>query len=153
MEENANITDNQFHIKEFYILTGEVKAIKELFTFQLGSLRELIEANFKAIEVATNKALNANDKRLDVMNEFRQALKDQTGTFITRKDFDTQHERVREDIQRLEISRAEMDAKADQSKVDTRFQGNQKTMNRLMLFNIISIGIALLAIAVSFYRH
>jgi len=32
------------------------------------------------------------DKRLAAMNEFRQALKDQNGTFITRTEFEAKHE-------------------------------------------------------------
>ena len=152
MPDELKVIDNQFHVKEFYELKGQVTAFRELFEFQLGALREIIEANFKAIALSTDKALAANDRRLEGMNEFRQSLKDQAATFITRKDFDAQHERVKEDIQKLEISRAEMDAKADQKGVDTKFLAQQKSTNRLFIVAVVAIAISLLAMAVDYFK-
>jgi hypothetical protein len=170
MGENIN---NQFHIKEFYVLQGEVKTLREMFESQFKSLKELIELNFKTINMATEKALMANDKRLDAMNEIKGAMKDQAAHFPTREeldprlstiedilgkvvlrsDFDNQHERVREDIRKLEISKAEMNAKADQKGVDNKFEGAQKQSNRLTIFTIISIAIAILAVITNYFKH
>ena len=41
---------------------------------------------FDSQERAVTKALDAADKRFESVNEFRNQLKDQTGTFITRNE-------------------------------------------------------------------
>jgi len=51
------------------------------------------------------------------MNEFRSALKDQTTQFLTRKEFDIQHDRVNNDIRSLCETRAEMTGKASMKSV------------------------------------
>ena len=144
---------NEFHIKEFYQLQGEVKGIKDNFDLQFKSLRELINANFAAIARSTDKALEANDKRLEGMNEFRDTLKDQTSTFITKRDFENQHDRVKEDIKRLEISKAEMNAKADQKATDDKFASIQITTNRVVIFTIISIAIAIIGLLIDYFKN
>lgn len=132
-------TNNQFHIKEFYELQGEVKTLREMFESQFRSLKEVIELNFNAINKATDKALTANDKRLEGMNEFRDTLKDQAASFITRKDFDAQHEAVKENIQRLEISRAEMDSKANQKTMDIKFVEAKSSQNKILAIAVIAV--------------
>lgn len=87
------------------------------------ALEILIDTRLKGIEVATEKALVSNDIRLEGMNGFRNTLRDQTGTFLTKNEFVAQHDRMREDIQRLEISKAELQGKASVEsiiKVDKR---------------------------------
>jgi hypothetical protein len=50
------------------------------------SLKEYIDALFGERDRAVTAALAASDKRLDGMNEFRQTLKDQQGTYVTRAE-------------------------------------------------------------------
>jgi hypothetical protein len=61
-----------------------------------------------SIDKANDVAYTALDKRLESMNEFRQALKDQAGTFVTRPE----HDMVLVDVRSLRESRAEMEGKA-----------------------------------------
>jgi hypothetical protein len=48
------------------------------------SLKQYIDALSAARDEALHAALAANEKRLDGMNEFRQTLKDQQATYVTR---------------------------------------------------------------------
>ena len=50
------------------------------------SLKEYFEARFDAMDKALELAQRANDARLAGMNEFRDAMKDQTGHFVTRTE-------------------------------------------------------------------
>jgi hypothetical protein len=57
------------------------------------SLKQYVTDILAEKEKALNAALVASDKRLDGMNEFRDSLKDQAGTFVTRKELEAiEHE-------------------------------------------------------------
>lgn len=84
--------------------TNDPEELKEYFTRWIDTLSKLdierdlrYEQRFEASEkardnalIASDKArdsaLTAMDKRLDTMNEFRNSLKDQAGTFLTRAE-------------------------------------------------------------------
>lgn len=50
------------------------------------SMKDYVDAQVKNIENNVTKATVSMDRRLDGMNEFRETLKDQAGTFITRSE-------------------------------------------------------------------
>lgn len=50
------------------------------------TLKEHFNARFAAVEKAVEIANNANEKRLDNVNEFRGTLNDQQKAFITRAE-------------------------------------------------------------------
>lgn len=56
---------------------------------------DYIEKNIEKTEIALNK-------RLEGMNEFRAALKDQNSTFITRVEFDARYKLIEEKIETLQ---------------------------------------------------
>ena len=65
------------------------------------------EATVVALEgarVATLKAEAAMERRLDLLNEFRQALADQAAGFITRENADSRFDRFDEKIDELKES-------------------------------------------------
>lgn len=70
---------------------------------------------FQAARESVAVASEGLNKRLDGMNEFRKALTDQAGSFITRQEFAGANESIRKDIKTLELSKAEIDGKASQS--------------------------------------
>lgn len=93
----------------------------------LASLRIYLEALIAAVAAqlsehkvaadrAVSSALMAMEKRLDGMNAFRQALADQTATFITRTEADAEHRRLQTALDelwvavRLSMPRAEVEA-------------------------------------------
>ena len=56
------------------------------------SLKEFITDKFETLEKTTEFARQSMEKRLDQMNEFRQQLKDQNASFITRIEYEAKHE-------------------------------------------------------------
>jgi hypothetical protein len=60
------------------------------------SLKEYFEAKFDGLREATNLARESMEKRLEGMNEFRSALKDQTAKFITRVEYEVLDKKIEE---------------------------------------------------------
>jgi hypothetical protein len=84
------------------------------FTYKDGvSLKEYFDSRITSVETSIILAHASMEKRLDSMNEFREALKDQNSRFITRNE----HELVMSDIQDLKESRAELQGKASMQSV------------------------------------
>jgi len=137
-----NSRDIQFKTDEYYSLKdgfeNQFKSIIEKINDNDKHIRELIETKFEAINDATSKALASNDKRLEAMNEFRNTLRDQAGTFVTEKDFNVQHELVRADIESLKMSKATLDGKASNESVVKSNERSSKAYT-------ISIIVALIA--------
>ena len=75
------------------------------------------DSRINSVEKGIVLAHNAMEKRLDSMNEFREALKDQNSRFITRTEFDL----MLKDIQDLKESRAELSGKASQQSVNVAY--------------------------------
>ena len=78
------------------------------------SLKEYFLSMITAIESSRKLAFDAMDKRLEGMNEFRAALKDQASGFITRAE----HNLILKEIQDLREFRIKLESKADQSSVN-----------------------------------
>lgn len=74
------------------------------------SLKEHFETRITALERATDTATKTLDKRLDSMNEFRNTLKDQAGTFVTRSDL----KKIESDIEDLNNWKSRQEGKASQ---------------------------------------
>ena len=66
------------------------------------SLKEFITDKFQTLEKNMDLSRISMDKRLDGMNEFRQQLKDQNGTFITKTDYEGRHQTLETKIEGLE---------------------------------------------------
>jgi len=78
-------------------------------------LREYLEARLGNIERATDVAYKAMDKRLEGMNEFRQALTDQKASFVTRIELRATIDKLDADIETLKLSKATLEGKASQT--------------------------------------
>ena len=61
-------------------------SLKEYIDSQFVALREYIESQFAAERRAVVAANETMNKRLDGMNEFREALKDSATKFVTREE-------------------------------------------------------------------
>ena len=66
------------------------------------SLKEFITDKFQTLEKNTDTARQSMEKRLEGMNEFRQQLKDQNATFITKEDYDSKQQILNTKIEALE---------------------------------------------------
>ena len=67
------------------------------------SLKEHFEMRFDALDKALDLAQKTNDIRLASMNEFREAMNDQSGKFITRIEADAHREKSVAEL-RLDMS-------------------------------------------------
>ena len=123
--------------------TAPRRGLSQDFTQADGvTLREYFESRFDAMDKALEISQKSNDARLERMNEFREAMKDQAGRFITREMADaTRNQMLAEiraeisticaDIDNLKKYQATMEGKASQTAV------------------FITLGIAILGLALT----
>ena len=81
------------------------------------SIKEYFEMRLAELEKARAEAQKALDHRLDGMNEIRDSLRDQRVTFMTRDEYNAKHEQIVQQIRTLELSKAQVDAKASMTSV------------------------------------
>jgi hypothetical protein len=89
----------------------------ELLLAKIKSLDEKMSIKFENNEKTLVDRTLALDRRLEVMNEFRQALTDREATYYTRPEHDVYSRMVETDLRMLRESRAELMGKASQSSV------------------------------------
>jgi len=118
-------------------------ALKEHLETRICALQENVESKLHAMDRATALALTTMDKRLEGMNEFRDALRDTTARLATREELAMQAartaecvERVTGDINELNRYRAMMEGKASQSSV-----------NLATLLSVVGLILALVSLA------
>jgi hypothetical protein len=72
-----------------------------------GEYEKLVDEKFRARDLALTVAIQSLDKRLDSMNAFREALHDQTNTFLPRSEYHAAHGSLVHviDGMRIELSR------------------------------------------------
>jgi hypothetical protein len=81
------------------------------------SLKEYVDLRFADNLRALEKAERELSKRLEGMNEFRDALKDQAGTFVTREALDLKMGGLQKEVNDLKLTRAHAQGKASQTSV------------------------------------
>lgn len=59
---------------------------QEFIKNQIAWLKELHDSEFRAVRDAVEKVEKTTETRFQSHNEFRSQLKDQAGTFVTRKE-------------------------------------------------------------------
>jgi len=100
------------------------------FTHKDGvSLKEHFDQRFTDIQRAVDKAEQTINTRLEGMNEFRAAMKDQQATMATKDDVN----RVRQRLSDLETVADRAAGKADQASVD-----------RVLVMSMIALGISVI---------
>jgi len=92
--------------------------LKEYLENRLDDAETKVTLKIESLKEATILARENMDERLSKMNEFRDTLKDQNSTFITKPEYCAFTEKVDKSIRSLEESRAENKGKADQSSVN-----------------------------------
>ena len=81
------------------------------------TIKEYLESKIEGIAVATTLASKILEKRLDGMNEFRNALKDQAANFITRAELESTLAKITLDVQNLRDFKSTLEGKASQGSV------------------------------------
>lgn len=101
---------------------GETVCLREYIESRLKDQEKHMNARIDGIEKAIELAAQNLDARLESMNEFRDSLKDQTMTFISRTEFEKTMTGISENhndrLRTLELSRAELQGKASQGAVN-----------------------------------
>ena len=79
------------------------------------------ELNLKLNNVAQEKADQKMESRLQGMNEFREQLKTQASTFMSRDFYDARHSELQKQVDDLRLNRANLEGKASQQSVMIAF--------------------------------
>lgn len=87
--------------------TAQIVAQKEAINAALVAAKDALTAALASAEKAIAKAEQASDKRFESVNEFRETLSDQTGTFIARNEYSVQYNAIADRLTALEKSRNE----------------------------------------------
>ena len=112
--------DDTVSLKEFMgslcAERGEQRAIHiKRLEERITALERTFDMRFQTLSSTTRDVASAMDKRLEGMNEFRSALKDQVGMFFTRREHEAFVTAVSADLRSLRETRAELSGKASQS--------------------------------------
>ena len=95
---------------------GQV-TIKEFLEERIDALEDKVSLHLKLNQVALDKASAELNARLEHMNEFRQQLQRQEGTFLTKENYDVKHTLLEREIASLKETRAELRGRATQQSV------------------------------------
>ena len=102
-------------------------SLREYIEARLRELKRTIDLKYQTTEKATLLATYALEKRLESMNEFREAMKDQAQKFLTKNEFDIRHRRMEEDIKMLEETRV---TKSEADVCHTSFEKDIKELTK-----------------------
>jgi hypothetical protein len=112
-----------------------INEIQHIMELDRNDVEKRISLYHGEIEKRTEFARMGMEKRLDAMNEFRNALKDQAVTFPTKSEMNVILRRLEEDVRSLRETRAELHGKA-----------STMAMWGAYIFNVITIIIAIIAL-------
>ena len=90
-------------------------SLKEHLEDKITSIKSEQTVINKMNQVAIDTALNTLNERLAGMNEFRNQMKDQQGTFVTKDLYYSQVESFDKRLKALEITGAKIEGKASQT--------------------------------------
>lgn len=140
--------------------------LKEYFESKISELESQFNIKISALEKATIVAATAMEKRLEGMNEFRDQLRDQTGTFVTRPEYDQQMLRTGDDLKSLSDIKAQFIGRPEhvgmlvklnedirvlrESKANLEGKASQSSVNIAMVVAIIGIVLSLVSIVSRF---
>lgn len=106
------------------------------------TLREYFEALLADLKTQIEYSRIGMEKRLDGMNEFRGALKDQTDKMMPREEYYIQHENLIREIKTLNTFKDEMKGAASRADV-----------NRSTAFGVMGIVIGIIGIILGFFGY
>ena len=125
--------------------------LKEYLDSKIHSLHSEINVKIESLKDATTLARTTMDERLARMNEFRDTLRDQNATFVTREEhnaliksiddkfflvtseLNSKLDKIEDNLRILNESKAKLEGKADQSQV-----------NIALIISIVSIMIGII---------
>jgi hypothetical protein len=155
MDSNENISLKEF-IEEKFLDHRGIDDVKFL------GLETQFNIKVAALEKATIVASAAMEKRLEGMNEFRDQLRDQTVTFVTKPEYVQQINRITEDIKGLQENKSQLIGRSEhdnmlvklnddirilrESKANLEGKASQSAVNVAMIISIIGIILSIVGI-------
>ena len=104
------------------------------------TLREYFDIRLTALERGIEQARQSMEKRLDGMNEFRNALKDQSSKSPSRIEVETKIDALEKEIKTLNSFMDTVSGKASQSSVTTA-----------QIIGYVSLGVALISLTLRLF--
>ena len=97
--------------EKFSLLMGEAEkrngqrfdAQQEAVSTAMTAAEKAVSAAMAAAEKAVAKAETAAEKRFEAVNEFRQTLGDQQRTFLTRTEYNVQHQALSDRVDTMNV--------------------------------------------------
>jgi len=120
--------DNNFSFKDSV-------SLKEFLCSKINALEDKIELNLKLNQIVLDKTEAKLEERLARMNELREAMNDQSKTFVTRREHEITFEGANKDIKELMKTKDIASGKASQTSL-------------LFAYLLAGIGIALSVIQI-----
>jgi hypothetical protein len=108
----------------------------------INTLKVLMDERFASQEKAIVKAEDANEKRFEGVNEFRNQLKDQAATFITRSEHDT----LVDSVKKLEEFRA-------QNAGYYQRENTGRVQNNWAVGLLVTVVLSIVILVVNFIKH
>ena len=117
LEKNYDLLGEVIHSERERMAKSSKYVRQNYFKAELDGTRRTTKAKFKGLNKSIKVAYNGMETRLEGMNEFRETLRDQAASFLTRSEYATDHLRLEEDIKFLRENRALLEGKASQFSV------------------------------------
>lgn len=118
---------------------SERRACESVNAVRITELEKRLTLQSDAAKLAVTLAANDLRTRLEAMNEFRNALKDQAAQFVTRTEVDLHNQRFEDELRTLREFKAVLDAKA-----------SQRSLGISMLLSIVGLFFSLIALV---FKH
>ena len=119
---------------------------------RLGGEREQrLAQKFDSLDRAIEKAEAANEKRFEGVNEFRNTLRDQQSTFMTRHEFDTAHKSLQDMVNANSKTQGDiiLSQKERIDKLEALKQGGQNVW--VLIVGVVAIATSLISFVLGLF--
>ena len=97
---------------------GERVSVKEHLETRLAETRQYLEARIEAVRESIEVAKVEQDRHMLTLNNFRQAMQDQSAQYVTRQEYGIQHTQSEAEIKTLVAAKDVAAGKASQGSVN-----------------------------------
>ena len=132
----SEVTGTDSHKREFAMPSNPTNAdngqaivsLKEYVDTRIEDLTTRCLCKISDMEKAVVVATAQMDRRLEGMNEFRNQLKDQAGTFVYRPEYTAAHLRLAEDVQGLRLGQSNFVTRVEHQAIHDRVDADIRSL-------------------------
>ena len=124
-------------------------SLREYLTSLIDAVEKRSDARFDAMKEAVAKVAEANEKRFDSVNEFRQTLSDQAAQFVTRDTLGALADKLQSGIDR---NREDLDTLAQRLDL-SQGEAAGSRITKASLYTVITVATAVLIVAVALANY